>query len=233
MPETLLHDDVQTVARLDSIACLLEWMRSMPASGRKRFCDALADRTDTVQQVVVMLLKMVKDPRTTPAERHRALVTINDALFLDPDEEEGEYGQDLAASETNAAAKTPWLAREVQKMNGQEAKFAERLRQQMEAKRISQQELADRVGCSQPAISQMLNRMCRPQKKTILKLAEALNVQARELWPDIDVADMLDAVASFQQDDYVMTDAEARSLAEKTSRKNRPKVRAKSLPTRR
>jgi transcriptional regulator with XRE-family HTH domain len=123
------------------------------------------------------------------------------------------------------------LAPEVQKVNAQEEMFAQRLREQMTAKRISQRELADRVGCSQPAISQMLNRMCRPQKKTILKLAEALNVQAHELWPDIDVADMLDAVSSFQQDDYVMTDAEARSLAD-TSKRNRPKVRVKSLPKR-
>ena len=49
--------------------------------------------------------------------------------------------------------------------------------------------------------------------------------------PDPNVAEMLDAVASFQQEDYVMTDAEAHSLAD-TSNKNRPKVRAKSLPTR-
>lgn len=116
-------------------------------------------------------------------------------------------------------------------MDAQEEKFARQRRELMEAKRISQQELAERVGCSQPAISQMLHRKCRPQKKTILKLAEALNVQPCELWPDIAVAEMLDAVASFQQDDYVMTDAEARALGA-SSNKNRPKIRAKSLPTR-
>ena len=116
-------------------------------------------------------------------------------------------------------------------MNTQEATFAQRLREVMEAKRISQQELADRVNCSQPAISQMLNRPCRPQKKTILKLAEALNVQARDLWPDIDVAETLDVVASFQQPDYIMTPAESQSLAD-TSKRNAPKIRAKALPTR-
>jgi hypothetical protein len=53
-----------------------------------------------------------------------------------------------------------------------------------------------------------------------------------DLHSDIDVTTAnLDAVASFQQDDYVMTDAEARALAD-TSNKNRPKIRAKSLPTR-
>lgn len=57
-------------------------------------------------------------------------------------------------------------------------------------------------------------------------------MQACDLWPDIDVTEMLDAVASFQQDDYVMTEAEARTLGD-TSRPNRPKIQAKSLPTRR
>jgi len=72
----------------------------------------------------------------------------------------------------------------------------------------------------------MLNRLVSASEKTILKLAEALNLPARELWPDIVVADMLDAVASFQQDDYVITDAEARAFAD-TSKKNRPEVQAK------
>jgi transcriptional regulator with XRE-family HTH domain len=116
-------------------------------------------------------------------------------------------------------------------MNAQEETFAERLKDLMSAKQISQQELAERIGCSQPAISQMLSRTCRPQKRTILRLAEALNMQPCELWPDIDVVDMLDAVASFQQDDYTMTAAEAGALAD-TAKKNRPKVRAKSLPAR-
>lgn len=231
MADTLLPDDQQTVQRLDSVACLLEWMRSMPAPTRKQFFGALAECSDAIQQVVVRLIVIVKNPQTTPAERQRALMTIADSLFPNSDES-GEYGLDLVASEAGAAAESPALAREVQKMDTQEATFAQRLREIMQAKRISQLELADRVGCSQPAISQMLNRNCRPQKKTILKLAEALNVQACDLWPDIEVAEMLDAVASFQQDDYVMTEAEARALSD-TSRPNRPKIQAKSLPTRR
>ena len=231
MAETILHDDDQTVARLDSVACLFEWMRTLPASERKRFWGALAECNDAVQEVVVKMLGVVKNPHTTRTERQRALMTIADALFPITDES-GDYGLDLAASEAEAAATSASLTREVEKMDSQEATFAHRLRSLLDAKQISQNELADRVGCSQPAISQMLNRNCRPQKKTILKLAEALNVKAQDLWPDIDVADMLDAVASFQQDDYVMTDAEAQALADK-SKRNRPKIPAKSLPTRR
>ena len=229
--DELLHDDPQTVARLDSIASLFEWMQTLPAGERKRFLSRLAECSDGVQQVVIKLLGVLKSPNTTLAERKRALSTIADALFINPDETDGGYGQDLAVSEPYASARVPRLAREVEKMNTQEAIFAQRLRELMEARRISQQELADRTQCSQPAISQMLNRACRPQKKTILKLAEALNVHARELWPDIEVAEALDAVASFQQPDYVMTPAEAQALAY-TSKRNAPKLQAKTLPTR-
>jgi transcriptional regulator with XRE-family HTH domain len=101
----------------------------------------------------------------------------------------------------------------------------------MTEKCVTQQELAQRIGCSQPAVSQMLNRSCRPQKKTILKLAEALNVRPQELWPDLEVADMLDAVASFQQEEYAMTEAEAEALRE-TSRRNSAKIPVRSLPAR-
>ncbi len=203
--DDLLRDDPQTVARLDSIACLFEWMQALPAPERKCFLGRLAECSDAVQHVVIRLLAVIKNPDTAPAERKRALSAIADALFLSPEETDGGCPQ--------------------------EAAFAQRLRELMEAKRISQQELAERAHCSQPAISQMLKRACRPQKKTILKLAEALNVEARDLWPDIEVAEALDAVAGFQQPDYVMTPVEAQALAD-TSRRNAPKLQAKALPKR-
>jgi transcriptional regulator with XRE-family HTH domain len=231
MTDTMLPDDAQTVERLSSLTCVLEWVSLMPMHERKRFFGALAECNDAVQQVVVRILAVVKNPTTLPSERQRALMTIADALFPNSDDN-GDYGLDLPASEAAAAAEHPSLAREVETMDAQEATFAQRLRELMELKRVSQLELANRVGCSQPAISQMLNRNCRPQKKTILKLAEALNVHAHELWPDIEVADMLDAVVSFQQPDYAMTKEEALALSD-TSRPNRPKIRVKPLPSRR
>lgn len=229
--DRLLHDDPQSVERWDSIACILQWMRPFPPEERKRFLARLAECSDAVQGVVIKLLGVLKNPDTTPTERQRCLMTLADALFFNPDETDGAYEMDLAASESYAAAKVPQLAHVVEKMNNQEETFAYRLRDLMDAKKISQQELAARAHCSQPAISQILNRKCRPQKKTIIKLAEALNVNAVDLWPDIEVVDMLEAVASFQQPDYVMTPEEAQALAD-TSKRNPPKIGAKSLPTR-
>lgn len=230
-PEQFI-DNQETFERLNPIGCLFRWLQALPPVERKRFQARLAECSDAIQQVVIDLLDVLANPDTTPIERQRALSTIADALFLNPDETDGGYGQDLAVSEPYAAARVPSLAREVEKMDTQEATFAERLRELMEARKVSQQELADRAHCSQPAISQMLKRACRPQKKTILKLAEALNVQPRDLWPDIDVAEALDAVASFQQPGYVMTQAEAQALAN-TSKRNPPRIQPRLLPTRR
>jgi transcriptional regulator with XRE-family HTH domain len=228
--EELLHDEQRTVARLDAVACLFEWMQALPPAERKHFRTMLAESSDAVQQVVIKHLGIIKRPETTPAERQGALKTIADALFLNADETDGEHEQNLSASASCNAAEGPRSDRADEKTNSQEAAFARRLRELMEAKRISQQELADRIQCSQPAISQMLNRACRPQKKTILKLADALGVQPRDLWPDIDVAEALDAVADFQQPGYVMSPAEAEALAD-TSKRNTPKVQPRSLPS--
>ena len=211
MVDTVFSDEPRTVELLQSMRILMRWLNSVPREMRQRFLGAPAERSDEIQGVVFEMVSIVENPHTTSLERHRALTTIADALFSNPDEV-GEYGQDLVASAASAAAETFQPRSRGPEDGLPEAAFADRLRELMEVKRVTQQELSSRVGCSQPAISQMLNRKCRPQKKTIFKLAEALQVQPQELWPDIEVAEMLDAVAGFQQDDHVMTDAEAKVL---------------------
>jgi transcriptional regulator with XRE-family HTH domain len=230
MSDTILLDNPQTIELLQAMRTLMRWFSTMPRQTRQKFVLALLECSDEIQKVVVQMIGVVEDRHTTPLERQRALMTLADALSLNPDDD-GEYGQDLVASETNAAAAYPSLRHEVQKMDAQEADFADRLRKLMTDKCVTQQELAERVGCSQPAVSQMLNRKCRPQKKTILKLAEALQVLPKDLWPDLEVAEMLDAVADFQRNDYIMTEAEAKALQDTTHR-NGPKIPVRSLPTR-
>ncbi|MFZ5832973.1 MAG: hypothetical protein ACOY3P_23040 [Planctomycetota bacterium] len=56
-------------------------------------------------------------------------------------------------------------------------------------------------------------------------------MEPQDVRSDVDVAKMLDAVAEFQKDDYVMTEAEARALSDPVHR-NRCKVPEKLLPTR-
>ncbi len=118
---------------------------------------------------------------------------------------------DSAASEGEAAAVEPRLQAIVKRMDEEEDSFALRLRKLMDDGSITQEELAKRIGVGQPAISNMLNRNCRPQKKTIMKLATALNVSPTVLWPGIEVQQILDAIDRVQ-DDQVMSAAEAEAL---------------------
>ncbi len=232
MTDTMLPDTPQTMARLDSVSCLLDWMRGMETTVRRQFVGALMECSDSIQHAVVSMMAIAKDQRAAPQDRQRALTTLADALFLRPDETDREYGQPLAESEAYTAKINPALNREVRSMNSQQEFFAQRLRAILDSKRISQLELARRMGCTQPAISQLLDRLphCRPQKRTIHKLAEALAVPPQELWPDLDTAEMLDAVARFQQDDCAMTEAEAAAL--RAPSKSKARLKPKPLPPR-
>lgn len=230
MADTVLVDEPQTVELLRSMRLVMRWLSTMPPKTRRQFLGTLAECSDEIQGLVFQMVSIVENPRTTSSERHQALTKIADVLRLNTDEAVA-YGQDSEASAATEAAALAGLGREFQKMDCQEAVFADRLRGLMTVKCVTQEELSNRVGCSQPAISQMLNRKCRPQKKTILRLADALQVQPEELWPDIEVADMLDAAASFAQDEHIMTEAEAQALRNNSPR-NLPKIPVRPLPTR-
>jgi len=159
-----------------------------------------------MQQTVLRMLAVIENSNSTSQERQRACSTIRDA-FESHDDPYG-YGVNLGKSEVNAAARYASVDYVANELDSQEAAFAEKLRELMKTRAMTQSELASRVGCTQPAISQMLKRECRPQRKTIVGLANALNVDPRELWPDLDVTDILDTVAAAQQE-QIMSDAEA------------------------
>jgi transcriptional regulator with XRE-family HTH domain len=159
-----------------------------------------------LRQTVLRMLTVIENPDSTAQERQRACSTIRDAF--ESHEDPNGYGVNLAECEVSAAARYASIDRAAVELDSQEAAFAEKLRELMKARAVTQSELASRIGCTQPAISQMLKRECRPQRKTILGLANALNVDPRELWPDLDVTDILDTVAAVQQE-QTMSEAEA------------------------
>lgn len=207
---------------------LVKFLLGMPPEKVADFCQAIQECSDQLRADVLAMIAIAEDEKCPQTERQRALMTIADALHLNPDED-GRYGLDLNASETGAAARFPALATQVELMDTQEAQFADRLRQLLKDKCITQKQLAEQIECTQPAISQMLNRKCRPQRKTLDKIAKALNVDVRELWPDLEVSEYLDAVAEFGRDDYVMTEAEAAALRDT----DRPEseIKGKVLPS--
>ncbi|TVS20258.1 MAG: XRE family transcriptional regulator [Planctomycetaceae bacterium] len=68
-------------------------------------------------------------------------------------------------------------------MEREEEMFAQRLRAIMKEKGVTQTQLAESLKIGQSAISNMLHRQCRPQRRTVLRLAEALSVNPADLWP--------------------------------------------------
>lgn len=107
------------------------------------------------------------------------------AEILFPNMDHDDYpGLDLDEAEKVVVHVTPEAKPILERMDREEAVFAERLAEVMAKVGITQAELAEKVGIGQPAVSMILNRSCRPQRKTVLRFAEALGVAPEELWPD-------------------------------------------------
>jgi transcriptional regulator with XRE-family HTH domain len=68
----------------------------------------------------------------------------------------------------------------------EEQTFAQRLSAFLTEKEMTQEQLASAIGVGQSAISNMLNRQCRPQRKTVARIAAALGIEPAELWSSND-----------------------------------------------
>ena len=145
------------------------------------FLHAYLECTDSIQEGVRDMLDILFDANSSEDEKAMAMHTIADALFPKP--YNGKLGMDLEESETDAAAEDAELQEIVQDMDREEEVFAENLHRIMLQQKTTQSELAAKIGVGQPAISMMLNRRCRPQRRTIDRLAKALHVSATDLWP--------------------------------------------------
>ena len=192
--------------------------------------------SDEVQSVVRSMFAVLEYDQATDEDRHRAINTIADALFLKPFEGHGRYGMDLSTIERESAEKHEQVERRAvvsrrrDQLDSQQATFAQRLRQFLEEKNVTQEELAERIGCTQSAVSKMLSRDARPQRKTIFKMALALNIEPTELWPNLEVAAILDSVADFFEDRELTAD-QAKAI-EDASLRAPGKVRTRDLPSR-
>lgn len=146
-----------------------------------KFFHGFMECSDEIQAAVREMIEIVVDPESEEDERKMALATIADALF--PNRDDGEIGVELEESERMGAEYSDETRQVLDEMDQEETTFAQRLRTMMTEKRMTQADLAERIGVGQPAISMMLNRQCRPQRRTIIQLAEALGVAPQELWP--------------------------------------------------
>lgn len=129
-----------------------------------------------IQKVVDDMLQICRESEADEGEKSRALATIMEAIFP-------SLAADIREIEELVGKTDAGLARERQ-MDKEEEGFSQRLRQLMEEKGLTQEQLAEATGVGQPAISNMLNRRCRPQQRTVAKFAEALDVSPKDLWPE-------------------------------------------------
>ncbi|MBI1901660.1 MAG: helix-turn-helix transcriptional regulator [Planctomycetia bacterium] len=126
------------------------------------------------------MIEIVLDPKSDDDEREMALATIAEALF--PQSVGPDGGIDLEEFDRLEARASPEGRAVHRQLDREEAEFAARLRRSMKRKGATQAELAERIGVGQPAISMMLNRQCRPQPRTIERLAKALGASIKDLW---------------------------------------------------
>ena len=146
------------------------------------FMHALMECSSELKEQVLLLLKnVVCADDVDRDDKEMAMFTIADILFPIP--HKGMHGMDLQESEEEAAQQDSELLEIVNRMNLEEATFAERLQAAMDDQGMTQAELAIAVGLGQSAIANLIARNCRPQRRTVIKLANALCVSPDELWP--------------------------------------------------
>lgn len=142
---------------------------------------AFQECSDEVQLAIIEMSQIVNDPDADEDDKDLALATIQEALF--PNHHSGNLGADLADLEQSCVEECPEMASAIAELDAEEAEFAERVQRLMAVQELTQSDLAEKSGVGQPAISMMLSRNCRPQKRTVDRLAKALGVSPQELWP--------------------------------------------------
>jgi lambda repressor-like predicted transcriptional regulator len=143
---------------------------------------ALEECPEQLRAEAIVLFKQLASRDLDRKERMATVPLLAEILFPNADHK-GFPGLDLEEAEEIARETSPEAKETLARMDGEEATFAAALRRLLEQKGLTQEELAEKVGIGQPAISMMLQRKCRPQKRTISRLADALDVSAEELWP--------------------------------------------------
>jgi len=139
------------------------------------FLHAYKECSRPVQELVDEMTSIIVSDETEGDEKSHAIDVIIEALFPMVAADVTERHRLLMQSDEARQA--------IAEMDEEEQTFANRLKDAMDKRGLTQEQLAAATGVSQPAISNMVNRNCRPQRRTISKLAAALDVDPSELWP--------------------------------------------------
>lgn len=144
---------------------------------------AYSECSDEIQAVVQDMLKIIADDSSEEDEKEMATATMLEALF--PSNHNGALGADLEELEAELKSHCPQCKEHLAELDAEESTFSDRVCAAMKAKGMTQEELGLASGVGQPAIAMMIARKARPQKRTVLRISEALGVPPTELWPGI------------------------------------------------
>ncbi len=136
---------------------------------------ALDECSADLQDVVKEMLEIFRSSDSTKDEQQLAVHTIVDLLFP-------SVAQDLVDDARRYNLADEGKA-ESSKLTSEEDFFSKQVSKLMGDRELSQTDLAARIGVSQSAISNLLSRKCRPQARTVKKIAEALGVEEALIWP--------------------------------------------------
>jgi lambda repressor-like predicted transcriptional regulator len=140
--------------------------------------------TEETQRLIRDMVEIVNDPSATEDEQLMACSTIAEALF--PSRHGGHLGVDLEEAERLDAERSREIRDVHASMDRQEEHFADRVIALMRERDMTQTQLASACEIGQPAVSNLLSRWSRPQRRTVEKIAKALGVEASEIWPEGD-----------------------------------------------
>lgn len=145
------------------------------ASALQAIVAALGECDGELRDEALQLLRQLSSGQLDEYEQEATLALLGEILFND-----GSVAPNEATDQECLDV--------VSHMQAQEGEFADRLRRLMADIRITQEQLAEAIGVGQSAISMMLQRKCRPQKRTVRRLAQALGVAPEALWPGLESA---------------------------------------------
>ena len=137
--------------------------------------NAYDECTPEIRAVIDDMVAIYSQSNADDQQKWMAMHTIIEALFP-------SLAADLMDNMDRIRA-MPETEEYEKELDAQEATFAERLKEALEAKGWTQWQLAEQTGVKQPAISNMLNRQSRPQMRTVKRFAEALGIPPEQLWP--------------------------------------------------
>jgi lambda repressor-like predicted transcriptional regulator len=139
------------------------------------FLAAYLECSPEIQAVVREMIDIINSDDSDPDDLNAAVNTLCEALWPSAAAEIRDADVLLCQSDDMAEVE--------QELGREQDAFANRVRALMKDKGLSQEQLARSAGITQPAVANILNRRCRPQRRTVARFAAALGVEPEQLWP--------------------------------------------------